>query len=112
MAQRVIHIGDLSRSDGSPELEGKDFGAGLSLIFVDMAPGRGPSLHRHPYEEVFVVHAGKVTFTVGEAQVDAGPGDVVAVPARTPHGFVNSGDEHLRLTAIHHAPEFETEWLD
>ncbi len=40
------------------EFEGKDLGAGLSLILVNVPPGGGPRLHRHPYEEVLVVHGG------------------------------------------------------
>jgi mannose-6-phosphate isomerase-like protein (cupin superfamily) len=38
-------------------------------------------------------------------------GAVVIVPAGTPHGFVNSGDVTLRLTAIHTSSKFETEWI-
>ncbi len=98
--------------EGSPHFEGKDHGSGLSIILVEAEPGNGPRLHRHDYEEVFVVHEGEVTFTVGEAQVDAGPGDVAVVPPGTPHGFVNSGRAPLRMTAIHHAPAFATEWLE
>jgi mannose-6-phosphate isomerase-like protein (cupin superfamily) len=97
---------------GASQFEGKNYAAGLSIIFVDFEPGTGPRLHRHEYEEVFVVHQGAATFTVGEAQVEAGPGDVAVVPAGMPHGFVNSGDERLRMTAIHHSPEFATEWLE
>ena len=93
------------------EFQGVNHGSGLSVIFVNAAPGRGPELHRHPYEEVFIVEAGKVTFTLETSELEALPGDVVIAPAGTPHGFVNSGDGHLRMTAIHHAPAFLTEWL-
>jgi quercetin dioxygenase-like cupin family protein len=30
----------------------------MSVITVDAAPGEGPDLHRHPYEEVFAVLEG------------------------------------------------------
>jgi mannose-6-phosphate isomerase-like protein (cupin superfamily) len=98
--------------EGSPHFAGKEHGSGLSIILVEAGPGRGPSLHRHDYEEVFVVHAGEVTLTIGETQVQAGPGDVAVVPAGVPHGFVNSGSEPLRMTAIHNSPEFATQWLE
>jgi mannose-6-phosphate isomerase-like protein (cupin superfamily) len=94
------------------EFQGADHGSGLSVIFVDTAPGRGPELHRHAYEEVFIVGAGQATFTLATTQLEALPGDVVIVPAGTPHAFVNSGDAPLRMTAIHHAPAFLTEWLE
>lgn len=94
------------------EFVGESQGAGLSFILVNAQPGRGPSLHRHPYEEVFIVQEGSVTFTKGDATLEAGGGEVVVVPPRTPHGFVNSGTEPLRMVAIHHSPTFITEWLD
>jgi mannose-6-phosphate isomerase-like protein (cupin superfamily) len=52
------------------------------------------------------------TFFVDQSQVEAGAGDVVLAPAGTAHRFVNSGKDRLQLTAIHHAPEFITEWLE
>ena len=99
-------------SDAVREFEGKDLGTGLSLILVNVPTGGGPSLHRHPYEEVFVVHAGRGTITIGETTIDAGAGDIAVAPSGTPHRFVNSGTERLELTAIHNAPEFITEWLE
>jgi mannose-6-phosphate isomerase-like protein (cupin superfamily) len=94
------------------EFVGETQGAGISVILVNSLPGRGPSLHRHPYEEVFILQEGSVTFTRGDATVEAGAGEVVVVPPRTPHGFVNSGSVPLRMVAIHHSPKFITEWLD
>jgi quercetin dioxygenase-like cupin family protein len=41
------------------ELQGYLFGgANVCLIFVDMEPGDGPRLHRHAYEEIFIVLEG------------------------------------------------------
>ena len=98
-------------SEAVREFEGKDLGAGQSLILVNVPTGGGPSLHRHPYEEIFVVHAGNGIITIGETSFDAGPGDVAVAPSGTPHRFVNSGSERLQLTAIHNALQFVTEWL-
>jgi mannose-6-phosphate isomerase-like protein (cupin superfamily) len=36
----------------------------------------------------------------------------VVVPPGTPHGFVNSGSDQLRMVAIHVSPKFVTEWLE
>ena len=40
--------------------------ATMSVITNDMAPGTEVKLHRHPYEEVFVIVAGEATFILGE----------------------------------------------
>ena len=95
------------------ELEGADHGGtGLSLIFVDAEPGGGPALHRHQYDEVFVVLEGEATITAGGKEIKAGPGDIVVVPAGQPHAFVNSGSGRLRQIDIHLNPRYATEWLD
>jgi mannose-6-phosphate isomerase-like protein (cupin superfamily) len=56
------------------ELEGHEHGIGISIILVDAGPGRGPALHKHQYEEVFIVQEGQATFTAGEssARCEAG----------------------------------------
>jgi hypothetical protein len=54
MDYTVVNMEELPRSEGSRDFEGYRYGgAGVSLILVDMAPGEGPKLHKHPYEEVF-----------------------------------------------------------
>jgi mannose-6-phosphate isomerase-like protein (cupin superfamily) len=102
----------LPGSDEARDFVGSDHGADLTLILIDAPIGHGPALHRHPYEEIFVVHGGTGTFFVDGSQVQAGAGDVVLAPPRTAHRFINSGRDRLRLTAIHHAPDFSTEWLE
>jgi mannose-6-phosphate isomerase-like protein (cupin superfamily) len=96
----------------SREFTGDGLGAGVSIILVDTAPGRGPSLHRHQYEEVFVLREGEVTFTIGDEERVARAGDIVVVPPDTPHAFVNTGEIPLGMVAIHVSPRFITEWLD
>jgi mannose-6-phosphate isomerase-like protein (cupin superfamily) len=93
------------------ELEGAGHGVGVSIILVDAQPGRGPALHQHAYEEVFIVQEGRATFTAGDEEREASAGEIVIVPPNTPHRFVNSGDGPLRQVAIHVNPRFATEWL-
>jgi mannose-6-phosphate isomerase-like protein (cupin superfamily) len=84
---------------------------GVCVIFVDAPPGRGPSLHRHPYDEILIVEEGEATLLGAEERV-VRAGDIVIVRAHEPHGFVNSGDGPLRQIDIHLSPRFDTEWLD
>ena len=81
------------------------------VIFVDAEPGRGPRLHKHPYAELFFVLEGEGTFSDGNEERVAGPGEVVIVPPDQPHAFVNSGEGRLRQIDVHLSPRFETEWL-
>jgi quercetin dioxygenase-like cupin family protein len=72
-------------------------------IFVTEYPqrGQGPQLHFHPYQEIFVVHAGTASFTVGDEQLVVEAGHVVIAPADTPHVFECAGDDTLRVVSVH-----------
>ncbi len=63
--KHVISREDLDRGRGptSYVFEGYKHGAtSISLHLTDgIASGEGPRLHRHPYEEVFVVYEGQAT---------------------------------------------------
>jgi mannose-6-phosphate isomerase-like protein (cupin superfamily) len=110
---QVIPTTSLDPSNIAVELQGKDCGnPGISLILVDAAPGRGPSLHRHDYAEVMIVQEGTATFTDGQTERDVGAGSVVVIPAGEPHAFKNTGDGPLKQIDIHVADAFGTEWLE
>jgi mannose-6-phosphate isomerase-like protein (cupin superfamily) len=95
------------------ELQGYQLGGvNLCLIFVDMEPGDGPRLHRHAYEEVFIVLEGEPRFTIGTQTVEARAGQVLIVRPGVPHKFVNAGSGRLRQIDIHASPRFVTEWLE
>ena len=100
---------------GPPEAHrfiGADHGGlPISLFLVDDRPGAGPLLHRHPYAEVFVVHAGEARFEIDDLRLTATPGDILIAPAMSAHRFTNKGEAQLRITAIHTAPDMDTEWL-
>jgi quercetin dioxygenase-like cupin family protein len=93
-------------------LEGVDAGASISLILDEGEPGHGPRLHRHPYDETWVVIEGHLTFQAGDERLEAAPGDIVVVPPDTPHTFTNDGPGRSRLVCIHANPRFVTEWLE
>jgi mannose-6-phosphate isomerase-like protein (cupin superfamily) len=109
----IINKSDLAHSETAYESEGHHYtDTRVSFIVIDAPPGSGPKLHRHPYEEVFIVQEGSVTFTAGDDIIEASGGQVVVVPAGVPHKFVNSGDGPLRQVDIHASERFITEWLE
>lgn len=108
----IIDLDELEHSPHSHEFVGADNGdIPFSIILVHSEPGVGPKLHRHPYAEVFVVESGQATFQLGDQTIVVDGGHIVVGPPDVPHGFTNTGPGELRLTAIHGADRFDTEWL-
>jgi mannose-6-phosphate isomerase-like protein (cupin superfamily) len=109
----VVPFDDLEPSPHSHEFVGAEHGdVPFSVILVHSRPGVGPKVHRHPYAEVFIVESGQATFRLGDETLVVEGGHVVVGPPNVPHGFVNSGNGELRLTAIHGAGRFATDWLE
>lgn len=104
----VITAGTL----GTGNLQGAAHGATISLILDDSEPGQGPRLHRHPYDETWVVQEGNLTFQLGETRHTVGPGDIVIAPPGAAHKFTNDGPGRSKLVCIHASPTFSTEWLE
>lgn len=93
---RIRVIGD----GRNHEFHGRDLAGGnVFQIWVESQPGEGLRLHRHAYEEIFVV-------------VEAKTGNVVVVPAGIANAFVNAGSGMLRQIDIHATDHILTEWLD
>jgi mannose-6-phosphate isomerase-like protein (cupin superfamily) len=93
-------------------LKGAEHGATISLILDRSQPGHGPRLHKHPYDETWVVLDGNLTFQAGEEQLSAGPGDIVIVAPEVPHKFTNNGPAAANLVCIHANPTIVTDWLE
>jgi mannose-6-phosphate isomerase-like protein (cupin superfamily) len=111
-ADHIVPFDELEHSEHSHEFVGAEHGdIPFCLILVHSRPGVGPKLHRHPYPEVFIVESGQATFQIGERSVVVEGGNVVVSPSGEAHGFTNTGTGELRLTAIHGAGRFTTEWL-
>ncbi|GAB3875910.1 cupin domain-containing protein [Terrabacter terrigena] len=113
----------ISRADGREdgedwtenyeELPGR---AGISIILESTTQqGVGPRLHQHPYAETFIIRRGAATFTVGAGddalEVVGHAGQVLVVPADTPHRF-RTGPEGYDAVHIHANERFVTEWLE
>lgn len=113
MSGVILEKSDLALDGNAYEFQGYLHGdAGVSFIWVDMPPGGGPRLHKHPYAEVFIILEGRVTFRLGPETIEARAGQVVIALPDTPHKFVNSGQGPLRQIDIHASESFITEWLE
>lgn len=75
-----------------------------SMFALDclVGAGGGPPPHRHLAEdELFVIHAGQISFTAEGQTSKVGPGESVFVPRGTAHAYVNDGDSDARMLAVY-----------
>jgi mannose-6-phosphate isomerase-like protein (cupin superfamily) len=107
----ILDRSALAVDEFTHELEGETIGVPASVIYVDAAPGEGPSLHSHPYAELFFVLEGEAIFTDGAAEHPVHAGNLVVAAPDQPHGFVNPGPGRLRQIDVHLNGRFETRWL-
>lgn len=108
----IVNTTDLP-GETSHRFEGSRYGNVHVSFFVSATPpGSGPKLHQHPYAEVFVVQAGKLTFVTGDETIEATAGQIIIVPAGMPHKFTNTGSEVAHHVDIHTAGQMETTWLE
>jgi mannose-6-phosphate isomerase-like protein (cupin superfamily) len=94
-------------------LEGYVSGSEISIIqeYTDEV-GAGPRLHQHPYGETFIIRRGSARFTVGDEILVGSGGQVLVVPAFTPHKFEVLGGGVFESIHIHANDRFVTEWLE
>jgi mannose-6-phosphate isomerase-like protein (cupin superfamily) len=111
MDPMTFDLADLRVSPTAALFEGKLAGAGVSVFVTHTPPGRAVELHVHPYPETFVLLRGHGRWTRGDEVLELVPEQVVVVPADTPHGFRNIGDEPLLVVSVHERPEVEQTFL-
>jgi quercetin dioxygenase-like cupin family protein len=94
----------------SRELVSGKIGSQMSFRLVEIAPTqpgdklRGPHLHSG-FEECIYVLAGRGRMQSESGTHDAGPGDVLLVPAGEKHMTVNTGSETLVLLCFFPVPD-------
>jgi quercetin dioxygenase-like cupin family protein len=108
----VIEVESLPGGENAVRFDGHEHGTNVSFFITRNRPGTGPDLHRHPYEETFIVQEGEARYTLGGETIEAKAGQIVIAPAGTPHKFVNTGRGVLRQVNIHPVPRMQTEWLE
>jgi mannose-6-phosphate isomerase-like protein (cupin superfamily) len=97
---RVGNVEFLARSTDTPR---------FNLALITIRPrSDGPGQHAHTAEDdAFYILEGELTFTVGDAEVVAGPGTFVLVPPNVRHAFANRGDAVVRLVNVHAPAGFD-----
>jgi mannose-6-phosphate isomerase-like protein (cupin superfamily) len=109
----VIDQCQLEADDESHTFHGIDYpDTNVSFIWIAMPPGGRVRLHRHAYQEIFIVQEGRATYTVGSDTLEVVAPKVVVAPPGVPHGFANTGDTVLRQVDIHVTSRILTEWLE
>ena len=84
---------------------------GVSAFLFRGEAGSGPGPHRHPYDEIQFIQAGRGRWTVEGRTFEAGAGDILVIKAGEVHSFTAIGDESLVQVDIHLHPTFVQENL-
>jgi mannose-6-phosphate isomerase-like protein (cupin superfamily) len=75
-------------------------------VVMTLQPGEDIGAEVHPdNDQVLIFVDGIARAEVGDEKQDVAAGDLVVVPAGTPHNFVNTGPGKLRLLTIYGPPD-------
>jgi quercetin dioxygenase-like cupin family protein len=90
-------------------LRGEETGGRFALLEHTIPPrALAAPMHTHEREDEFsLVLEGRVGAQVGDAVVEAGPGELIRKPRGVPHAFWNAGDEEARLLELISPAGFE-----
>ncbi len=103
---------DLPFKGSSHNFVGADHGdTQVSVFLFNGQPGSGPGPHRHPYDEIQFVQAGRGRWNVNGIEFEGGAGDVFVIKAGEIHSFKAIGDEPLVQLDVHISPRFIQENL-
>jgi quercetin dioxygenase-like cupin family protein len=93
---------DLPFHGSSHSFVGADNGeVNISVFLFNGVPGSGPSPHRHPYDEIQFIQAGRGLWTVNGQEFEAGAGDILVIKAGEIHSFRCIGDAPLVQLDVH-----------
>ena len=79
--------------------------AGVGVLANTIEAGCSAPLHRHEYEEIILVEAGKIWVEMDKVRTTATPGQCVIIPANAAHAWGNDGPEVLKVLFVWNSPE-------
>ena len=71
-----------------------------AVVYFEVAPGDRLPLHTDSAEEILYIVSGELEAQLGDERGLVSAGDLVVIPARVPHGAVNSGDETAKVVGF------------
>jgi quercetin dioxygenase-like cupin family protein len=81
-------------------LSGEDTAGRFCLIDMHVPPQGGPGLHRHDFEETFILLDGEIQATFRGQNKIVRAGETLHIPANAPHMFRNVATGPARLLCI------------
>ena len=107
----VVDYGAMPEFPMRPGITGKwissrERGAGeVGVLANTVQAGAAAPLHRHDYEEIILIEAGKIWVEMDKVRTTATPGQCVIIPANKAHAWGNEGPEVLRVLFVWNSPE-------
>jgi quercetin dioxygenase-like cupin family protein len=81
-------------------VSGEDTHGRFCVVDMHIPPGGGPGLHRHDFEETFILLEGEMEATFRGKKNKVHAGETVHIPANAPHKFHNASSTPVRLLCI------------
>lgn len=81
-------------------VSGADTNGRFSVMDMHIPPGGGPPLHRHDFEETFIVLEGEIEATFRGRKMSVRAGETINLPANAPHRFQNVSKLPVRMICI------------
>jgi quercetin dioxygenase-like cupin family protein len=97
--EKLPHIG-LVGDTYTVTVSGEDTNGRFCVVDMHIPPGGGPGLHRHDFEETFILMEGEMEATFRGEKSTVRAGETLHIPANAPHKFHNGSSKPVRLICI------------
>ncbi len=75
-------------------------GEKMMMVLNATLPGHTVPIHKHPHEQIGMVHAGKAKLIIGDEERIVEKGDFYCIPSNVPHGDTCLSDEPFVMLDI------------